>query len=363
MQWKNPDGSLTSGVIIEDGAGNKISSFGGGGGGGAGGGGAVTMADGANVTLGSTGDAAYSGSGAGTTISLLKWIGAKFASLVTTSLGTAQRVTLVDPATGNGSLVQAFHNSDNQAVGGTSYGLMTGGVDQLINGAGNLDRKRGVSGDAMAVTGLAAEVPMLFNGTNYDRAYGDKTNGAWVNVKGLPALPAGANNIGAVSPANSGDIIINPSNSFTRPANTTQYAAGQLVANSTTAGSVVPMSWTAARVAAGNFYIRAARMTSTGKTTSSASFILRLFSASPTIASGDGAAASTTLAGWLGDIPITLTAIGSDVAVGRGTPAVGADISIALASGQTIYGLLIANAAYTPISAEVETVTLELHQN
>jgi hypothetical protein len=30
MQWKNPDGSITEGVVIEDGAGNKITSFSGG---------------------------------------------------------------------------------------------------------------------------------------------------------------------------------------------------------------------------------------------------------------------------------------------------------------------------------------------
>jgi hypothetical protein len=104
-------------------------------------------------------------------------------SLVTTTLGTAARVVLVDPTTGNGSLVQAFHNADNQAVGATSYGLMTGGVDQLINAAGNLDRKRAVSGDAMAVTGLAAEVPMLWNGASYDRATGSAARGMDVALK------------------------------------------------------------------------------------------------------------------------------------------------------------------------------------
>ena len=36
MQWKNPDGSITEGVVIEDGDGNKITSFSGGGGGGGG---------------------------------------------------------------------------------------------------------------------------------------------------------------------------------------------------------------------------------------------------------------------------------------------------------------------------------------
>ena len=27
MQWKNSDGSITTGVVVEDGAGNKITSF------------------------------------------------------------------------------------------------------------------------------------------------------------------------------------------------------------------------------------------------------------------------------------------------------------------------------------------------
>jgi hypothetical protein len=33
MEWKNPDGSVTRGVVIEDGSGNKVTSFSGGGGG------------------------------------------------------------------------------------------------------------------------------------------------------------------------------------------------------------------------------------------------------------------------------------------------------------------------------------------
>jgi len=105
------------------------------------------------------------------------------ASLVTTTAGTAERAVMVDPASGNAAMVTAFHNVDNQAFGGTSYGIMTGGVDQLINGSGNLDRKRAVSGDSMAITGIEATGTMLWNGTTFDRAYGDKTNGMWVNVK------------------------------------------------------------------------------------------------------------------------------------------------------------------------------------
>ena len=139
------------------------------------------------------------------------------ASLVSTTNGKAARVVLVDPTTGNGSLVQAFHNADNQTLGGTSYGLMTGGVDQLLNGTGTLDRKRGVSTDGVAATGLAAEVPMLWNGTSYDRAPGSALAGMKVSVgnfpatqpvsgtlaiSSLPALPAGSNVIGSVSVSN-----------------------------------------------------------------------------------------------------------------------------------------------------------------
>ena len=133
-----------------------------------------------DASLGTIGTTPPTLPGASTGImGLLRWIGTLFASLVSTTAGNASRVVLVDPVTGNGSLVQAFHNADNQAVGNTSYGLLTGGVDQLINAAGNLDRKRAVSGDSMAITGLAAEVPMLWNGASFDRA----PNGAGTAAK------------------------------------------------------------------------------------------------------------------------------------------------------------------------------------
>lgn len=38
-------------------------------------------------------------------------------------------------------------------------------------------------------------------------------------------------------------MIFTPFYTFTRPADTTQYAAGDLIANSATAASVVPLSW------------------------------------------------------------------------------------------------------------------------
>lgn len=153
-------------------------------------------------------------------VGLTGWLSAiwsKLSSQVATSAGNAGRAVISDPSSGVGAFVSIFHNADNQALG-TVYGILTGGVDELVNGSGNLDRKRGVSGDAMAITGLAAEVPMVFNGSSYDRLrsvsgdaasstgivqeavalwngatydrwYGDKSYGAWVNIKSSATIP------------------------------------------------------------------------------------------------------------------------------------------------------------------------------
>lgn len=176
------------------------------------------------------------------------------------------------------------------------------------------------------------------------------------------ALPAGENHIGEV-----GGHTAVPSANFTRPNDTTAYASGDLIANNTTAGSVTPMSFTAARVAAGSGMIRRARLKKSGTTVTNASFRLHLYSSSPTPANGDNGVWSTTESGYLGSIDLDMTGttarVFTDAAKVVGTPAVGSEINFALAAGQTIYGLLEARAAYTPAAQEVFTVDLEILQN
>jgi hypothetical protein len=255
MEWQNPDGSLTRGVIIEDGAGNKITSFAGGG------------AGGSNASVGASGAAAPSSateigfvnalgnltpvaasnplpiaaatalvtsdSGAAITgaampsggSGLTGWLSAIWSRLsgtlavswtgspnvtvansslavtgafyqatqpvsalalplpagaataaaqtgvqTTTTAGAANRAVISDAASGQGALVAAFHNADNQALGSTSYGVMTGGVAQLVNSSGNLDRQREGYADAMAITGFAGSIAMVLNGSGtWDR--------------------------------------------------------------------------------------------------------------------------------------------------------------------------------------------------
>jgi len=68
-------------------------------------------------------------------------------------------------ATGQKATVAQFHNSDNQTPGAAAYGLFTGGVAQLLNLLGNLDRQRetGVDGiPALGVSTGSAQFAMAF---------------------------------------------------------------------------------------------------------------------------------------------------------------------------------------------------------
>lgn len=163
-----------------------------------------------------------------------------------------------------------------------------------------------------------------------------------------------------------GGFTLNPSANFTRPGDTTAYASGDLVANSTTAGSVTPLSFSIARVAAGSVCIRKARLKKSGTSTTNASFRLHLYTSSPgTITNGDNAAWSTSHSGYVGsfDFAAADALAFTDAAAINGTPVKGSEISVKLASGQTLYGLLEARAAYTPGNAEVFTVELEAFQD
>jgi len=89
-----------------------------------------------------------------------------------------------------------------------------------------------------------------------------------------------------------GNLCEHVTATFTRPADTTAYASADLVANSTTAGSVTPMSFAVGRPNAGG-QIRRVRIVKSGTSAANATFRLHLYSASPTVANGDNGAFST----------------------------------------------------------------------
>jgi hypothetical protein len=173
-------------------------------------------------------------------------------------------------------------------------------------------------------------------------------------------LPAGESFLGTT-----GVVVANPSANFTRPSDTAAYAVGDLIANSTTAGSVAAMSLTVARVSAGSFSVRKCRLHKSTTSITNASFRVHFFRAQPsTITNGDNGAFSVSgVADYLGSMNINMNQAFTDGACGFGEPSSGNEISALLASGTTIVALLEARGAYTPGDAEVFTLTLEEFRN
>lgn len=147
--------------------------------------------------------------------------------------------------------------------------------------------------------------------------------------------------------------------SFTRPADTTAYASADLVANSTTAGSVVPLSFaTAANSSAAGGIVNRIRLLKSGTTATNGQFRVHLYTASPTVANGDNAALSTNKAAdYLGYADVTVSAF-TDGCAGVSS----SNLGLTFAGSTTLYALLEARAAYTPANAEVFTVTLDLYR-
>ena len=147
-------------------------------------------------------------------------------------------------------------------------------------------------------------------------------------------------------------LIKKSSDSFTRPANTTAYTAGDLVANSTTAGSVTPLTFSVGR---GGIKIVGAHITKTDETdVTAADFSLHLFGSSPTVANGDNGALSYDYSDKFADIDFATMVAATDVAW---TIATGQNFNWYSASG-VVYGLIEADGTYGPASAEVFAATL-----
>lgn len=175
------------------------------------------------------------------------------------------------------------------------------------------------------------------------------------------ATAAGENHIGEVG-GNSAVVGA----TFNRPANTTAYASGQLVANDTVVGNLAPMQIAAARVNDKTGLIRRGRLTKSGTSTANAIFRAHLYKTSPTAANGDGGAFQTNNAlTYIGSMDFDMSSTNarafSDGVKCIATPNVGSEIIFDPATGtQNIFALLEARGAYAPVSGETFTLALEV---
>lgn len=154
--------------------------------------------------------------------------------------------------------------------------------------------------------------------------------------------------------------IKSTSASFTRPNDITAYTSGDLVANSTTAGSVTPMTFKLRSGVA--LKLQRVEILKSDATATNASFRLHLYNDSPTVTNGDNGAWLSTVAGYQGFVDIVLSGqTFSDDSKGHGVyvnNSVFAPMFAVLDKDATLYGLLEARAGYTPAAQEVFTVGL-----
>lgn len=142
------------------------------------------------------------------------------------------------------------------------------------------------------------------------------------------------------------------SSTFTRPNNTTAYADEDLVSDNTTAASITPLKFTLPAGPSGG-KIHRVRLIKSVATATNANFTLYLFGSAPTVTNGDNGAYVSIVADSLASIALDMTtSTTSDDCV------VTNSFSVPVIVGPVVYGLLKAEAAYTPGAQEVFTVSL-----
>lgn len=233
----------------------------------------------------------------------------------------------------------------------------------------------GVDGTA---TDVSASNPLPITNTALgdpaDAIYSGSGSGSMIALlkKLVAQFAAGFTMSGSVSLADGegvkgqvGGIAANPSQTFTRPADTVAYAASDMVANSTTAASVAYGALTAARVAAGSFRISRLRLYSnTTSGLSGITFRVRLWSAQPSYANGDNNTyvPSVGAANYLGSFTGAFEQFG-DGACAIMAPDSGPSLTCKLGAGQSIYWDIQTLAAFTPQSGKTFTIVAETDQN
>lgn len=158
-------------------------------------------------------------------------------------------------------------------------------------------------------------------------------------------------------------------NTVTRPADTATYAVGDLIANSTTAGSVVPLAIPVSRSNDATVVLRGIRVKVNDTAWKNSTIRVHLFKDQPTVAVGDNGVlnASETYAfsesNYLGSVDVSLlkqTNDGYAKGSARLTDGTLAEVIDPSTGTINIYGLLETRTAVTPGSGKVFSLVVEV---
>lgn len=195
----------------------------------------------------------------------------------------------------------------------------------------------------------------------------DASAGAGAVGAGTQRVTLASDDPGVVAiAANKINLVSSAKSSFTRPSNTTAYAIGDLIANSTTAGSVTRMSWTGATKtgSGGSGIISGVVVSKTGSV--GCTIRIHFLKTDHAVTNGDNGAlvlTSLDIDNYIGYMDVSfngnaLTAIGSSAA--EVVEFSDKRLDYTLSSGDTIYAVMQAVSAFTPANAGVFSCALKL---
>ena len=192
----------------------------------------------------------------------------------------------------------------------------------------------------------------------------DQTTPGTTNRVDIGTIAAGENHVGAV-----GGHSVTVTGTVTRPADTTQYAAGDVISNSTSAPVVITFPG-CARVNAGGGVIIGAQCVDDTNQTTKATLELWLFDTTVT-PDNDNAVFTPTDAELLtlvGIIRFSTWFVGDATAAAGGNAVALATLANPLtfkcgAALTALLGVLVVRNAYTPVSAEVFSIRLRILQD
>ncbi|WP_230770725.1 hypothetical protein [Sphingomonas sp. Leaf4] len=160
--------------------------------------------------------------------------------------------------------------------------------------------------------------------------------------------------------------------SLTRPADTTAYAAGDLVANNVAAGAVVPIELTeVTRAGVEAIRIERVRLRKTSSALVGAVFRVHLFRRVPVVTAGDNAAfdngagllSLADITGYVGSADIIMDRAAAIGAIGMGLVNGGGGITCetgaVVGKERSLWALIEARGAYTPAAGETFALMIE----
>lgn len=155
--------------------------------------------------------------------------------------------------------------------------------------------------------------------------------------------------------------------SIQRPADTAAYAVGDIVAQSTTAGSCSPVPVAVSRDIDTTGIMRRCRVKVNDLAWFNASLYVHVFKDAPTFSSGDNAAfaAALTESNYLGAFTVTLDQkFSGSIVKGIGVPVAGSEIVFDPSAGtKNVFFVIETKSAVTPGSAKTFTVVFEVFRD